>query len=277
MFGAICGDVLGSTYEWHNIKYCPTTEELLSSASFFTDDSVMTIAVALGIADIINALPKNWLNDDRCKQNVMELIKQRMVEFGRAYLRAGYGERFVFWLFNKNRKPYNSWGNGSAMRVSAAGWAGRTLEETLAFAECSAAVTHNHPEGIKGAKVVAGIIFLLRQGATKEKIEKFASEYYNMGFTLDEIRPTYTFDVSCQGSVPQAIRAFLEGNNFLEVISLAISIGGDSDTIAAIAGSMAEVIYPIPETIQEFVRNKLDDRLLSGMDDSIRIISSRIN
>ena len=277
MFGAICGDVLGSTYEWHNIKYCPTTEELLSRASFFTDDSVMTIAVALGIADIINALPKNWLNDDRYKQNVMESIKQRMVEFGKLYPCAGYGERFVFWLFNKNRKPYNSWGNGSAMRVSAAGWSGRTLEETIAFAESSVAVTHNHLEGIKGARAVAGIIFLLRQGATKENIEKFASAYYNIGFTLDEIRPTYTFDVSCQGSVPQAIKAFLEGDCFEDVVSLAISIGGDSDTIAAIAGSMAEVIYPIPETIQEFVKDKLDDRLLSGMADSIRTISNRIS
>lgn len=275
MFGAICGDVLGSTYEWHNIKYCPTIEELLSRASFFTDDSVMTIAVALGISDIINTLPKSWMNDNRCKQNVMESIKQRMIEFGKLYPCAGYGERFMFWIFNKKPKPYNSWGNGSAMRVSAAGWAGRTLEETLAFAECSAMMTHNHPEGIKGAKVVAGIIFLLRQGATKENIEKFASEYYNIGFTLDEIRPTYTFDVSCQGSVPQAIKAFLEGNNFFEVISLAISIGGDSDTIAAIAGSMAEVFYPIPEAIQTFVRDKLDERLLRGLYDSTQIISSR--
>lgn len=269
MLGAICGDTLGSTYEWHNVKYCPTTEELLSRPSHFTDDSVMTIAVAQGIADVINYLLDDWFHNTEAVEAVKKSIARNLVALGNRYPNAGYGGSFRRWLVADDRKPYNSWGNGSAMRVSAAGWAGRSLEETFAFAECSAAVTHNHPEGIKGAKVVAGIIYLLRQGATKEDIEKFASEYYNMDFTLDEIREDYTFDVSCQGSVPQAIRAFLEGTSFEEVISRAISIGGDSDTIAAIAGSMAEVIYPIPDEIIDFVLGKLSGYLRDSLRESV--------
>lgn len=272
MFGAICGDTLGSTYEWHNVKYCPTTEELLSRPSHFTDDSVMTIAVAKGIADVINYLSDDWFHNAEAVETVRKSIEKNLAAFGNRYPRAGYGGSFRRWLVSDDRQPYNSWGNGSAMRVSAAGWAGRSLEETFSFAECSAAVTHNHPEGIKGAKVVAGIINLLRHGATKEDIKKFASEYYNMDFTLDEIRVDYTFDVSCQGSVPQAIRAFLEGNSFEEVISLAISIGGDSDTIAAIAGSMAEVIYPIPDEIIDFVLAKLPPFLVNSLKKSTDVI-----
>ena len=272
MLGAICGDVLGSTYEWQNVKYCPSIDELLSRASHFTDDSVMTIAVALGIADVINTLPDYWINDDLCKERITTSVQTRLVEFGKLYPCAGYGERFVFWLFNKNRKPYNSWGNGSAMRVSAAGWAAKSLDEALCFAECTATVTHNHPEGIKGAQVVAGVIFLLRRGKTKADIAEFVRKYYNIDFTLDEIREQYEFDVSCQGSVPQSIKAFLEGNSFEEVISLAISIGGDSDTIAAIAGSMAEVIYAIPEEQLKFVKGKLDTPLLDCITESRKIL-----
>ena len=159
MIGAICGDVLGSTYEWQNVKYCPSIEELLSKPSHFTDDSVLTIAVAVGIAGVINTLPKNWINNDIYKQKVKTSIQTKLIEMGKAYPCAGYGERFVLWLINKNRKPYNSWGNGSAMRVSAAGWAAKSLDEAFCLAECSAAVTHNHPEGIKGAQVIAGIFF----------------------------------------------------------------------------------------------------------------------
>ena len=146
----------------------------------------------------------------------------------------------------ENSLPYGSWGNGSAMRVSFAGWAARSLGEAELLGELSAAVTHDHPEGIKGAKAVAGCIYILRTGGSKEDVRRYASQYYDLSFTLDEIRPDYSFDVSCQGSVPQAIVAFLTGTDFADVIAEAISIGGDSDTIAAIAGSIAEVLYPIP-------------------------------
>ena len=148
------------------------------------------------------------------------------------------------------------------MRVSFAGWAARSLKEAEVLAELSAAVTHNHPEGIKGAKAVAGSIFILRSGGTKEDVQQYAGRYYDLGFTLDEIREAYTFDVSCQGSVPQAIVAFLTGESFADVVAEAISIGGDSDTIAAIAGSMAEVIYPIPTALKQCVADRLDDFLL---------------
>ncbi|HFI2447666.1 TPA: ADP-ribosylglycohydrolase family protein, partial [Streptococcus suis] len=166
------------------------------------------------------------------------------------YPRAGYGPQFKKWIESKDSDPYNSFGNGSAMRVSACGHVGKSLEETLDLAERVASVTHNHPEGIKGAQAVAGAIFLARTGKTKEEIRQFVTDhFYNLDFTLDAIRPTYQFDSSCQGSVPQAIVAFLEATDFEDAIRNAISLGGDSDTLAAITGSIAEVFFGIPDEI----------------------------
>lgn len=276
--GAICGDILGSSYEWNNIKYCPTIEEISLRKNIFTDDTVMTCAVAKGISEALNILPTDWTPDENTEKIICDKIQESMVLFGKKYPRAGYGFNFYSWLTNeRSRHPYNSWGNGSAMRVSYAGWIGKSFQETIALAKYSAQVSHNHPQGIKGAQIVAACIYLLRIGKDKAFIREFVSEYYNIGFTLDDIRESYAFDVSCQGSVPQAIVAFLEGNSFEEVISLAISIGGDSDTIAAIAGSIAEVIYPIPESVLEIAYSALDEFLTSTVNEvAAKITASEI-
>ncbi|MGN0410100.1 MAG: ADP-ribosylglycohydrolase family protein [Candidatus Fimousia sp.] len=258
MLGAACGDIAGSVYEHHNIKYEISEEKLITEICRFTDDTVMTCAVAEGICNALSMLSKDWMSDSNSEEILSGQIRESMQKFGRKYPRAGYGGRFRRWIWEKNPKPYYSWGNGSAMRASYAGWVAGTIEEAEKLARISASVTHDHPDGINGAKVVAGSIFLLRNGATKEQVKEYVENMYPLDFTLDEIRENYNFDVSCHGSVPQAVEAFLEGDNFGNVISKAISIGGDSDTIAAIAGSIAEVIYPIPDELKERTIKKLD-------------------
>lgn len=259
MMGAIAGDTTGSPYEWHNIKHKISLPEMAVGRARFTDDSVMTCAVADGIMNALEALPENWSasGDPSARKKISEEIVRSLKKFGRAFPNAGYGGSFFRWLRTENTAPYNSWGNGSAMRVSFAGWAANSLEEAELLGELSAAVTHNHPEGIKGAKAVAGCIYTLRAGGSKEDVRRYSSQYYDLSFTLDEIRPAYSFDVSCQGSVPQAIVAFLTGTDFADVLSEAISIGGDSDTIAAIAGSIAEPLYPIPDELIQRVTERM--------------------
>lgn len=271
MLGAIVGDIVGSVYEFHNIK----TKDfpLFRDDCFFTDDTVMTCAVA-------EAIMNGGERDD---------FIDAMKKYGRMYAEVGYGGRFKAWLESDTREPYNSFGNGSAMRVSPCAWVmdcgfcartGMWPENGRAGAKLSAEVTHNHPEGIKGAVATAAAIFMNRfnfggyyhdygkpinddpvecKRQLKELIEK---EYgYNLSRTLDEIRPTYTFKVSCQGSVPEAIIAFLESTDFEDAIRNAISIGGDSDTLAAITGSIAEAAYGIPDWIKEKAYSYLDDPL----------------
>lgn len=244
MIGAIAGDIIGSVFEYCNVKN--TNFTLFNPGSTFTDDTVLTVAIADAV-----------LYD----KDYATTLKQ----YGRRYPDAGYGGRFIRWLSLENPKPYCSYGNGSAMRVSPVGFAFEPLEKVLAEAERSAAVTHNHPEGIKGAQAVATAVFLARHGCNKEEIKadltaRFA---YNLAQTLDQIRPHYRFDVSCQGSVPQAIIAFLESENYEDAIRKAISIGGDSDTIASIAGAIAQAYYgPIPPFIDRKVRQMLPPDLL---------------
>lgn len=235
MIGAIAGDIIGSVYEWHNIK--TKAFELFSPECTFTDDSVMTVAVAL-------ALLRGGAAEDYV--HAMQLL-------GRRYPDAGYGGRFSRWLRTSWPKPYNSYGNGSAMRVSPAAWVADSLEQTLQLARWSAEVTHDHPEGIKGAQAIAASVWMARQGCSKEEIRTYVSETfgYDMDRTCDQIRPGYTFDVSCQGSVPEAIIAFLEGTDFEDVIRTAVSLGGDTDTIAAMAGSIAEPFYGVPMELRQ--------------------------
>jgi len=258
MMGAICGDVSGSIYEWCNIKHKPERGSLVLGDEHVTDDSVMTCAVACGIREGLLSVPKWWMYSKKHQNKIKECIRVSAIDYGKTYPRAGYGSTFFMWLTSSEYKPYQSLGNGSAMRVSYAGWVARSLREAEKLAEISAAITHDHPEGIKGAKAVAGCIFLLRSGKGKEDILRYASKYYDLSFTLDEIRPTYKFNATCPGSVPQAIKAFLEGEDFEDVLDCAISIGGDSDTIAAIAGSIAEVMYPIPEDLLSRVKKRMD-------------------
>ena len=253
MYGAIIGDIVGSIYEFHNIK--SKDFPWLSDKNHFTDDTVMTVAVA-------DAIMK--CNQNNTVNNV-ELFKDELCSamhyWGRTYWTAGYGQKFIWWLMHKSKEPYNSYGNGSAMRVSPIAWYCKTLDETLQLARVSSEVTHNHPEGIKGAEAVAGAIFLAKIGATKEEIKKFTSQYYDITFTLDDIRPTYRHVESCQESVPQALEAFFESTNFEDAIRCAISIGGDSDTIAAITGSSAEAYYGISSETKDSIQPYLDDPL----------------
>ena len=271
MLGAVCGDIAGSVYEWFNIKHKPET--LLNERSVFTDDTVMTIAVAEALAQSLEALGEERLKAPGAEESIKKSLIEKMQSFGRRYPRAGYGGSFINWIMSPHPAPYNSWGNGSAMRASYAGWAAGRLEEAEQLAALSAAVTHDHPEGIKGAVVTAGCVYLARSGCTKKEIECFAAQYYDLSFTLDSIRESYSFDVSCPGSVPQAIRAFLEAEDYEDTLKLAISIGGDSDTIAAIAGSIAEAVWGVPEQLARKAAAKLDDFLLSSLAKSVKCLA----
>ncbi len=247
IIGAVIGDVIGSVFEWNNIK--TTDFDLFNPKCDFTDDTVLTIAVA------------------DCILNKKDFAKT-IWEYGRKYRGRGYGGSFRKWLKEDKPKPYGSFGNGSAMRASAVGFAFEDIETVLEVAKQSAEVTHNHPEGIKGAQATATAIFLARQGKSKQDIKDYITQTfdYNLDFTLDEIRPTYKFDVTCQGSVPQAIVAFLESSDFESAIRLAISIGGDSDTIACITGGIASAFYKqIPTEIMDFVVDKLPSEYIEIM------------
>ncbi len=224
IIGAIAGDIIGSVYERHNIK--KVDFPLFGIQSRFTDDSVLTLATMYALLH---------------EKNFTEAYHT----FAQKYPHAGYGGKFKLWIRSDNPQPYNSWGNGSAMRVSPVGWYATSLEDAMAEAQESAAVTHNHPEGIKGAQSVAAAVYLARTGKSKEEIKTFIVNtfHYNLDRTLDAIRPAYHFDSSCQGSVPEAIIAFLESADFENAIRLAISLGGDSDTIACITGGIAEAFY----------------------------------
>lgn len=239
MLGAIAGDVIGSPYEGRPIK--TTDFPLFSPRSRFTDDTVLTVAVAHAI-----------LHD--------EGYGQALKAFGRRYPRAGYGGNFFNWIFEEEVVPYNSWGNGSAMRVSPVGWAFDEVEQVLEEAERTAAVSHNHPEGIKGAQATALAVFRARTGAGKEEIRAEIGKRfgYDVERTVDAIRPGYGFDVSCQGSVPEALIAFFDSDDYETAVRLAVSLGGDSDTLACIAGAVAEAFYGgVPEAIAVNVRRRL--------------------
>jgi ADP-ribosylglycohydrolase len=235
MLGAIAGDIIGSVRESRNVK--TTDFNLYHPYNRFTDDTVMSVAVA----DVL-------LHD----RDYVETFRK----FGNRYFDAGYGSSFKAWLLSDFPEPYNSWGNGSAMRVSPIGWAGETMDWVLNEAQKSAEVTHNHPEGIKGAQATAAAVYLAKSGETKADIQQFVETYfgYDLQKTIDKIRPSYKFDVSCQGSVPESIIAFLESTDFESAIRLGISLGGDSDTIACIAGGIAHAFYQkIPATIANYV------------------------
>lgn len=240
MYGAIIGDIVGSKYEFNNIK----TKEfpLFSPGCDFTDDTIMTVAVAKAILLRRDDLFRKTENGKPFQDTLIQVMQ----DFGRRYPNptGAYGGRFLNWLRQDDPKPYGSYGNGSAMRVSPCGLIAVTMEEALTLARASAVVSHDHPEGIKGAEAVAAAVFLAKSGKTKAEIGNYISEhYYDLDFTLDSIRETYQFDVSCQGSVPQAIVAFLESEDFEDAIRNAISIGGDCDTTGAITGSIAWLYY----------------------------------
>ncbi len=254
MLGAILGDIIGSPYEFDHNNIKTTEFPLFKKESQVTDDTVMTLAVAKGLME-------GYGDPVKSEQAVI----RAMQEIGRKYPDAGYGARFISWLADENPKPYGSFGNGSAMRVSPAAWIYNNLQDVEQYAEITARVTHDHPEGIKGAKATAGAIFLARQGADKAEIRQYVADTYGYDLhrTCDEIRPSYHHVESCQETVPEAITAFLEGDNFEEVVRLAVSLGGDSDTLTAIAASIAGAYYGIPEELQQEGIRRLDDTLLA--------------
>lgn len=264
MLGAVIGDIVGSRFEWNNIK--TKDFEFFSESCFATDDSIMSLAVAQAILNCNGKYDK--LSDETVKS---------MQEIGRPYPDCGYGGSFFSWIYSDDPKPYNSFGNGAAMRVSACGFAADSLEEVIDLSYKVTAVTHNHPEGIKGAEAAAVSLFWARRGKSIEEIKEYVNKnYYPMNFTLDEIRDTYRFNEICQNTVPQALMAFFESISFEDAIRNAISIGGDSDTLAAITGGIAEAYYGIPECIRNEAITFLDDRqylILKAFEDKFGFVS----
>ena len=252
MYGAILGDMIGSPYEFdrgNKSKDFP----LFTAESQFTDDTVMTVAVAEALLD-------GPADEAGMKAQLVE----SMQKWGRRYPYAGYGGRFRHWLKSPNPQPYNSWGNGSAMRVSAVGWLFNDMDSVRRMARLTAEVTHNHPEGIKGAEATAAAIFLARSGHSKAEIKAYVEREfgYDLSRSCDEIRPGYRHVESCQETVPEAITAFLEGESFEDVIRTAVSLGGDCDTLTCIAGSIAEGFYGVPEELKRECEERLTPELV---------------
>jgi ADP-ribosylglycohydrolase len=243
MIGAIAGDIIGSVYEWNNIK--TKDFSLFSPRCFFTDDTVLTVALA---DSILTGTP----------------YVDNLKRFYKWYPDRGYGDNFHLWAQGRNSEPYNSWGNGAAMRISPVGYSYNDLDTVLLKAAESTEITHNHPEGIKGGQATVSAIFLAQTGKSKAEIKKFIEKsfQYNLNQHVDEIRPSYTFDVSSRGTVPQAIRAFIDSTDFEDAIRTAVSLGGDSDTLACITGGIAQAFYGgVPEPIVNKVYEILDERL----------------
>ncbi len=263
MLGAIAGDIIGSTYEFTRRKGYEF--ELFTEESRFTDDTVMTLAVA------------KWLMQDHGDFHPKEQLVSFIKDLGREYPYAGYGSMFHGWLWREESHPYNSYGNGAAMRVSPIGLYADSLEQALALAKISAEVSHSHPEGIKGAQAVAAAVWMANHRYPKVSIREYiqCAFGYDLSRTIEEIRPSYKWDSSCQRSVPEAIIAFLDGNDFEDVVRLAVSLGGDADTQAAIAGGIAACIYPIPEHIAEECERRLTPELLQIMKEFERFIKER--
>ena len=254
MLGAIIGDIVGSPYEFDHNNIKTTDFTLFCERSSFTDDTIMTLAVAAGLMD-----------GDGDPAKTENAIMSAMLKLGRMYPDAGYGANFANWLSSEMPKPYNSFGNGSAMRVSAVSWLFETLTQVEEYARISSRITHNHPEGIKGAQATASAIYMARSGKSKADIKQYIEQKYDydLSRSLDEIRPRYHHVESCQETVPEAMIAFLESNDFEDAIRKAVSLGGDSDTLTAITGSIAEGFYGIPEWLVQKAVSMLDQPLLA--------------
>lgn len=263
MLGAIVGDIVGSRFEFNNHR--SKNFELFTYDCFVTDDTIMTLAVAKALIETRKQARTVKSADELDFESfslLQEMTVKYMQEIGRKYPDCGYGLRFLDWVFSDDPQPYNSYGNGAAMRVSPVGFAAKNESEARLLSEAVTGVTHNHKEGIKGAEAVAVAIYMARHGHGKNEIrERIEQQYYKLDFTLDEIRDTYEFNETCQNTVPQAIEAFLESTSFEDAIRCAISVGGDSDTMAAITGAIAEAYYGIPEDIGETALSFLDDDL----------------
>lgn len=254
LWGAIIGDIVGSIYEFNNIK----TKDFpfFPMHGYITDDSCMTIAIAKALTD--------WKHDGG---DLQQLTIQSMRQIGFKHPNMGYGFGFAKWLFNKESEPYNSWGNGAAMRVSAVGWIGNSIPEIKRLSYMVTAVSHDHIEGIKGAEATAVCVYLARMGKDKNEIAKYITDnYYDWCSSVAELQANYSWDGSCQGTVPPALQCFFESESFEDAIRNAISIGGDSDTIGAITGAVAGAYYGIPKEMIETARKYVPDDLLTIID-----------
>ncbi len=258
MYGAIIGDVAGSRFEFDRGPWTKTFE-FMTPGSEWTDDTCMTIAIGEALL--------NAGKDADSEAIKAECIKS-MKKWGKKYPYAGFGGRFIQWVLTDDPKPYNSWGNGSAMRVSAAGLLYDSLERTREVARLTAEVTHNHPEGIKGAECVAAVMFLARMGKSKAEIREYveAEFNYDLTYSVDELRPKHRHDESCMDALPKALISFFEGESYEDAVRNAISLGGDTDTIAAIAGAMAEAFYGVPDELKAKVRDCLEEDMLEVLD-----------
>lgn len=267
MYGAILGDIIGSPFEFDRGDKTKDFK-LFSRRSHFTDDSVMTLAVCEALLKV---------GQDATVKEIEDAVISSMQSWGRRYPHAGYGGYFRRWLTACHPEPYNSFGNGSAMRVSTAGWLYDSLEKTRTVAKATANVTHNHPEGIKGAEATASAIFMARNGSSKEEIKKYIEKefHYDLNRTLNEIRPDYHMDETCQKTVPEAIIAFLEATDFEDAIRNAVSLGGDTDTLGAITGSIAEAYYGIPEWLMTECRKRINRDMRVVLDDFNDALSSQ--
>ena len=260
MIGAVIGDIIGSVYEFKGIK--TKKFPLFSDGCNFTDDTIMTLAVAdailsVGEAGFLSRVKEESLFKSVLIKNMEKLAKKHPFPMG------GYGGRFGEWLFSKEKEPYNSFGNGSAMRVSSCGIFADNLDVALLFAKWSAEITHNHPEGIRGAQATAACVYLANKGYDKKQIKEYIQyNFYDLDFTLDDIRADYCFDESCQGTVPQSIVAFLESKDYEDAIRNTISLGGDADTMGAITGAIASVYYGVPDEIKRKAKEYLTNDLL---------------
>ncbi len=253
LLGAILGDIAGSVYERAPARTLDAP--LFPAGARYTDDTITTVAVALALLE------------SRGGTSFEVVLTRQMRRLCRACPNAGYGKRFRQWLADPDPKPYGSLGNGSAMRAAPCGWYAHSLEEAVELGRRSASVTHDHPDGLQGGEVVAGCVYLARKGHSKTEIRAFIEHYYPMEDTLDSLRRGgYSFDVTCRGSVPQALQAFLEGTNVEEAVRGAISLGGDSDTQACIAGGVAEAFYGLPPALETQVRQRLPDAFLYTID-----------
>ena len=258
MYGAILGDIIGSRFEFD--RGGKTKDfELLTIEDKFTDDSVMTVAVADALLGI---------SADEDDATVRVALIKSMQKWGNRYPWAGYGQKFILWLGDKDPKPYGSWGNGSAMRVSSVGWLYNTMDETRRFARLSAEVSHNHPEGIKGAECTATVIFMARTGASKEEIAEYIDKEfaYDYSESLDEMRARHRHVESCQDSLPKALRSFFDGESYEDVVRNAVSLGGDTDTLAAIAGAMGEAFYGMPDELKAEAKKRVGEDMAEVMD-----------
>ncbi len=269
MYGAVLGDIIGSRFEFDRGGWTKDFE-LFTPECGFTDDTVMTVAVAEALLEA---------GRDATVAEIEKACIRSMQKWGRKYPNAGYGGRFIEWLFDEDPRPYGSWGNGSAMRVAAAGWLYDTLWRTREVARATASVSHNHPEGLKGAECTAAVIYMARTGRPKDDIREYViKEFgYDLSKSVDELRPFHKHEESCMDALPKALVSFFEGNSFEDVIRNAVSLGGDTDTIAAIAGAMAEGMYGIPKDLRTECWNRIPDEMKQMDVNILKYLGSRFN